>query len=463
MENYPYLFCWNLDKYPYLIPAVMSIQKNIMLKDDCEDALTVWNEFIYVLDGKAQISLEDILPSNNFCKIAQQGDLFFFPNRSKYTIHVTSDTFKFLHIKMLFYTSVRQHQGSSLNYSQILSDPVQNISLGIRMPRQITIQEKSEPYFLLQKILSDTKNTMPGHNIMLQCHLTELLIELMQQSANGYNNILENLDLIGISSKYSPNTILPQGCELVISDAKIWSNNPNIQRKSAKLLSVFNSSKYYDLKVQQDSLKIDITNSDNLKFCKSYIKLTALENTPYHIWIFATDTLTNDIREHRKTAYLQFFARSNMNISIGIVLYNNKNNECISHNFTITANEGMKEFCVPILGEAEDNHFSSYVHKTIEYIEQNYSSKIKLEEIAELVHLNPSYLSKIFSRETGSTISQYITNHRLSIAKKLLRMSDLHIDEIAAKTGFYDTSHFTRVFSASIGITPNVYRQSKPE
>ncbi len=82
-------------------------------------------------------------------------------------------------------------------------------------------------------------------------------------------------------------------------------------------------------------------------------------------------------------------------------------------------------------------------------------------QIAEAVHITPDYLSYVFHKESGTTLSSYITGERIKAAKKLLLTTDEGAQEIAEKVGFSGAAYFHRQFKKYTGITPNAYRQQK--
>ena len=77
---------------------------------------------------------------------------------------------------------------------------------------------------------------------------------------------------------------------------------------------------------------------------------------------------------------------------------------------------------------------------------------------SEHVHLNPTYLSELFKRETGTAISQYITDKRMEAAENMLKYSEYSFDEIAQILAYRSQSHFSKVFKKHSGMTPGEYR-----
>lgn len=92
------------------------------------------------------------------------------------------------------------------------------------------------------------------------------------------------------------------------------------------------------------------------------------------------------------------------------------------------------------------------------YIDSHFRQSLSLQELADLVHFSPSYLSRIFHQETGLTIKAYVNERRLCYAMNLLRNTELSIQEIAAECGFSTPSHFNRVFKQHTGGSPLEFR-----
>ncbi len=101
------------------------------------------------------------------------------------------------------------------------------------------------------------------------------------------------------------------------------------------------------------------------------------------------------------------------------------------------------------------------VYKVIEYIKSNYRKHLTLEEIAANTYLSKTYLSSLFKKETGYSISEYINIVRIDRSKNLLVEENLSIIEIANLCGFEDQSYFTKVFKNIVGITPKKYRENR--
>lgn len=84
--------------------------------------------------------------------------------------------------------------------------------------------------------------------------------------------------------------------------------------------------------------------------------------------------------------------------------------------------------------------------------------KATLANIADYFHLSPGYLSVIFSKNTGTTLKNYLINERINTAKDMLINTDKNIYEIANEIGYKTAQHFSVIFKKSTGLTPSAYQ-----
>ena len=95
-----------------------------------------------------------------------------------------------------------------------------------------------------------------------------------------------------------------------------------------------------------------------------------------------------------------------------------------------------------------------------EYIARNLSRNISRADVAQAVHLNEAYFSKLFTRQTGGTFKDYLLQEKMRTACRMLKSSALSVSIIASKVGYDNFSHFSQTFKKVIGITPLEYRKS---
>jgi two-component system response regulator YesN len=124
--------------------------------------------------------------------------------------------------------------------------------------------------------------------------------------------------------------------------------------------------------------------------------------------------------------------------------------------------------CLRIFGEAmfkaaenikydKDEAFIQNLHK---YINDHMAQSITLLQLAEFMHFNASYLSRLYKQITGNNLSDVILEIKMSRAQELIRLEPhLKINEVAEKTGFQYPAYFARIFKKHFGLTPQEYRE----
>jgi len=101
---------------------------------------------------------------------------------------------------------------------------------------------------------------------------------------------------------------------------------------------------------------------------------------------------------------------------------------------------------------------SKPVNECIEYIYVHIKERITIEDLAGHTGLSTSYLSRLFKKEIGISVSDYIRDKKIETAKNLLRYCDYSLIEIANYLSFSSQSHFIQQFKKIVGITPKKYR-----
>lgn len=94
------------------------------------------------------------------------------------------------------------------------------------------------------------------------------------------------------------------------------------------------------------------------------------------------------------------------------------------------------------------------------YLDAHYAEKITLDDLAGEFFVNKFTLTRVFKERYGTTIMGYLTSLRISEAKRLLRFTDLAIEEIGPRVGIPDANYLSRLFSRVEGVSPAVYKKS---
>ena len=103
--------------------------------------------------------------------------------------------------------------------------------------------------------------------------------------------------------------------------------------------------------------------------------------------------------------------------------------------------------------------YAPFVRKTVAYIESDLAGDLSLRALAELQNINASYLSTLFHKETGKTITEFVNEKRMELASRLLRTTQLQIQTVAQHCGMSDVNYFSKIFKKFYGATPKQYRE----
>ena len=93
-----------------------------------------------------------------------------------------------------------------------------------------------------------------------------------------------------------------------------------------------------------------------------------------------------------------------------------------------------------------------------EYLDQHFPERIILDQLSRDFFINKYYLTRVFKKQYGQSITAYLQNVRITKAKQLLRFSDKSVEEIGLECGLGQLHYFSRVFKEVEGVPPSVYR-----
>ena len=118
------------------------------------------------------------------------------------------------------------------------------------------------------------------------------------------------------------------------------------------------------------------------------------------------------------------------------------------------------------LTKAVHNHklsldkYSPTIQRVLEYINLHLGDHISNEDLSANVNMSISHLSKVFKKETGETMTEYITLIRCKKAANLLKKTNLPIQEISSYVGYSDNNYFVKVFKKNYDMTPTEFRKT---
>lgn len=113
-----------------------------------------------------------------------------------------------------------------------------------------------------------------------------------------------------------------------------------------------------------------------------------------------------------------------------------------------------------LVEDCADESPKKIVDQVKKLIAENLSvGNLQRDEIAAMVHVSAGYLGRIFKKQEGLSLTDYIINKRMFVAKQLLTKTSLSITDISARVGISYSSYFTKIFKEHVGMTPQEYRQ----
>lgn len=121
----------------------------------------------------------------------------------------------------------------------------------------------------------------------------------------------------------------------------------------------------------------------------------------------------------------------------------------------------VTDFTTQVASSHKPGVYSEMTNHMVEYILSNLHDRITLDTLAESVHRTPGYVSAVFKKETGMTVSEFVRHERMREAKSLLGYTDMPCNAIAAALGYSGQSYFTEVFRSECGMTPAQYRAAR--
>ncbi|MBS4209360.1 response regulator [Bacillus sp. FJAT-50079] len=100
------------------------------------------------------------------------------------------------------------------------------------------------------------------------------------------------------------------------------------------------------------------------------------------------------------------------------------------------------------------------MEEVIQYIKDHYQESISLQDLAAQFFISDSYFSRIFKEHTGQNFIEYVTEHRITVAKDLLKYTSLKTNEVSSYVGYTDQRYFSQIFKKYTGMTPTAYKKT---
>lgn len=205
---------------------------------------------------------------------------------------------------------------------------------------------------------------------------------------------------------------------------------------------------------------ITVSNESDCTFFHMHFDLRFLQNPEYRLDVF----LNVNLHEYL-TTFVPFYIYGENKLLIRNCL------ESLLHEYQhqITANVTLSNFflfelILLISKDVQKNNklkidpANQFIIGALKYIEENYSGKVLLDDIAASLNISVRYLSKIFREKMRMPIASYVNLYRINRAIELMRQN-YSLTYIAVNVGFSSLPHFTRIFKQRMATTPKMYRK----
>ena len=136
--------------------------------------------------------------------------------------------------------------------------------------------------------------------------------------------------------------------------------------------------------------------------------------------------------------------------------------DAIEHLFRCESMETLSKESLSLLESLIQTGSSSFgggiAERITDYLEQNLEQNVSLDMLAQSMNYSAAYLSRLIKKNTGQSFSELLLYLRLKKSMELLRLTDMRINDIAAKAGYNDVSYFISLFKKYTGVTPKEWR-----
>ncbi|MFC4776641.1 response regulator [Paenibacillus sp. GCM10023252] len=132
--------------------------------------------------------------------------------------------------------------------------------------------------------------------------------------------------------------------------------------------------------------------------------------------------------------------------------------------FSFHSTTSIRDWALPLIDQfrrslkettSKRNHIIRQIHA---FIEEHLHEDVSLGRLGEHVYLHPVYLSRLYKKETGESISTYIERMRMEKAVQLLTLTNMRVSDVAQEVGYQKTQYFIHIFKENYGCTPQNYR-----
>lgn len=343
------------------------------------------------------------------------------------TIYKLSTPFK---LNYLFFLLPHTTNDTIMTIGPFLSDRIDNRF----------ILEIGEKYFVSptkQKILKDYYTSIPVLSES-DCLFTmiDTFAERIWGGVGSFNMVDTNNDLYQTSQIF--NKVVSDNQDDVLVNMKLMENRYAYENEIMMAVSLGNEHKVAHIMSSLSATNFDKRTSDSVRNLKNYcivmntlLRKAAEDGGVHPIYL-----------DEQSSSYAVRIEQLSTTDSVHDLM-----------------SEMLKSYC-RLVRKHSTKKYSSTVQKTITLINYNLSSNLTLSSLAKTQNISSGYLSTIFKKETGKTVTEYVIDQRVSHAMRLLSSTRLQVQTVALHCGIMDVQYFSKIFKKKTGKTPKEFRES---
>ncbi|SHD76193.1 response regulator transcription factor [Schnuerera ultunensis] len=336
----------------------------------------------------------------------------------------------------------------------------------------VVFKIKSNKNINISKVSDICINTFVGENISAICFPLDYKHFVLMYNCSS--NILEdqNEEYVKLISIFNNNLIKYLNTSLAESINIICKDYDNLKDKFNEVLKVIEFKNYYGISFSESNTNCN-QQPNRAKLIRSI--QNSLDFAYY-------EKAVNTLLHYLDTAHSNYLPPSKIKSSIvaamnlflmsDIVieydskkLYEELDNIINTLLGSVTREEvryTTRLFCNRYLNYVNSiaSKISPSIQEAVDFINANYTNKITLEDVANHVYLNSSYLSQLFKKEMDISFGDYLKDLRIKKAKILIKETDKTMNDIAEELGFSSQNYFTKVFKKSTGLSPSEYKNA---
>ncbi len=357
-----------------------------------------------------------------------------------------------------------------LKINLLLAEDEGNVRRGITQ----YIHQLGEPYFLV----GSAANGVEAMEIAKRTTIHILVTDIRMPKMDGLDLVKQVKQLYPecttiIVSGYDDFEYARKAIQLGVQEFLLKPiQQENLSETLSKVTSIyFSLSTHNQLMVNQEKWDmalvrleshlfdaIEMGNKDTTReaFTKLYLAFLArVKDDPFRLLSFVLDSLKSLRKRLSCNEIIQLYYDKE-----GKMLFEELNPKLTTHAIRTRVEEFFIQ-CSDIVRDCRQQSCPDILFHCKEVINNHYKQNITLNEVANIVGVTPSYLSRVFKKETGINFIDYLNNIRIEEAKLLLSESDMKVLEVSERVGFNSTEYFTRIFKKHTGESPLHFRTKR--